>query len=116
MATGDGAPFSVLTCQSGVKENTVKYTWFSRAVPWHRRLVDRSFTAESRARFQVSPCDICTGQSVNGTGFCPSTSVFPVSFFPPLFHTYLHLHVALTRRTKGRSLGTLQEQRSVGNR
>jgi hypothetical protein len=116
MVTGDGAPPSVLTCQSGVKENTVKYTWFSRAVPWHRRLVDRPFTAEPRARCQVSSCDICVGQSINGTAFCPGTSVFFVSIFPPLLHTHLLLHVALTRRAKGRSLGTLQEQRSVGDR
>jgi len=108
--------FQVLTCQSSVKENTVKFTCFSRVIPWYRRLVDRPFTAESRARSQVSPCDICDRQSVNGTGFCPSTSVFLVSFFPLLLHTHLHLHVALTRRTKGRSLGTLQEQCSVGNR
>ena len=96
--------------------HTVKYSWFSRAVPRHRRLVDRPFTADFRARSQVSSCDICVGQSAQWTGFCPSNSVFSVSIFPSLPHTHRHLHVALTRRTKGRSLGTLQKQCSTWSR
>ena len=30
----------------------------------------------------------------------------PVSSIPPMFHIHLHLHVALTRRTNGRNVGT----------
>ena len=33
----------------------------------------------------------------------------PVSIIPPMLHTHLHLHVALNRRTKGRSLGTFEK-------
>jgi hypothetical protein len=33
----------------------------------------------------------------------------PVTIFPSMLHTHLHLHVALTRRTNGRSLGTFQK-------
>ena len=35
--------------------------------------------------------------------------------FPPVFHNRLRIHVALTRRSKGRSLGILQKQWCVGN-
>jgi hypothetical protein len=34
----------------------------------------------------------------------------PVIIIPPTPHTHLLLHVALTRRTNGRSLGTLQKE------
>ena len=35
--------------------------------------------------------------------------VSPVNIIPPISHIYLHLHLALTRRVNGRSLGTFQK-------
>jgi hypothetical protein len=37
-------------------------------------------TAEARVRSRVSPCGICDRQNDTGTGFSPSTSVFPCQF------------------------------------
>jgi hypothetical protein len=40
----------------------------------------RPLTAKARVRSRVGPCGICGGQSGTGTGFSPSTSVFPCHF------------------------------------
>jgi hypothetical protein len=41
------------------------------------------------------------------TGAARSTSVSPLSNIPPMLHSHLHLHVALTSRTERHNLGTL---------
>jgi hypothetical protein len=40
----------------------------------------RPLTAEARVRSRVNPCGICGGQSGSGTGFSPSSSVFPCQY------------------------------------
>lgn len=70
-----------------------------------------------RVRSRAIQCGICGGQSGTATGFRPSTSVFfPVTIVEPILHTHLYLHVAVVRRTNGRSFGTFQKQYSFGNR
>jgi hypothetical protein len=53
------------------------------------------------------------GQSGTGTGFSPSTSTSPVSIIPPVLHTQLYLHVALTRKTREWNLGHVKEMEST---
>jgi hypothetical protein len=43
----------------------------------------RSLAAEARVCARVSTCGIHGGQSVTGTGFSLSSSVFPVNIIPP---------------------------------
>jgi hypothetical protein len=49
------------------------------------RAASRLFlTAETRVRAQVSLCEGSGGQSLTGTGFSPSSSVFPCQYHSPL--------------------------------
>jgi hypothetical protein len=43
----------------------------------------RPLTAEARVRARVNPCGICDGQSGNGTGFSPISSVFLCQYIIP---------------------------------
>jgi hypothetical protein len=53
----------------------------------------RPLTAEARVRSRVGPCGIYGGQSGTGTGFFPSTSVFPCQFHSTEKTNHLHYRV-----------------------
>ena len=69
----------------------------------------RPVTAEAQVRPQASACEICSGRIGIGTGTFPSISVLPCGYH---YINGLHLHVAVTRRPNGRSLG-ISEQSCV---
>ena len=56
----------------------------------------------------------CGEQSRSEAGFLRTLRLSPVGIIPPTLPTQLHLHVALTRRTNGRSLGTFRMSGSIG--
>jgi hypothetical protein len=51
----------------------------------------RFLTAEARVHDRVSLCEICDGQSGNGTGFSPSSSIFRCQY---LSTVALHIRVS----------------------
>jgi hypothetical protein len=57
------------------EEQKIFKTVFDRAMA--QAISHRPLTAGARVRSQVSPRGIFGGQSDTGTGFSPSTSVFP---------------------------------------
>jgi hypothetical protein len=61
----------------------------------------RPLTAEARVRARVNPCEICGGQSGIGTGFSPSSSVFPCQYIVTCVRFPWQLDVGALSRNNG---------------
>jgi hypothetical protein len=70
-------------------------------------------TAEDRVRSQFSEYEIYGGRGDNGRAFLQVLGFSLANIIPVMLHTHLHVHVALTRRTKERSLGTFQKTKAL---
>ena len=68
----------------------------------------RSVTTETLVRFLFSPCEICSSLIGTRTGFLSRVLLFSPGITPPVLHTRLHPHTALTR-THRQGLETLQK-------
>jgi hypothetical protein len=63
----------------------------------------RPLTAEARVRARISSRGICGGQSLTGTGFCPSSSVFPCQYHSTLLSILMYQLGMNSRPVGGRS-------------
>ena len=78
-------------------------------VPSLRRLVT-GFSSR-RPVFDPRPVDVrfVVDKMTLGQVFLQVLRFSPFSIIPPILHTHLHPHLALTRKTNARSLGTFQK-------
>ena len=77
----------------------------------------RVVTAEARIQSQASPCNIYGGQSGTGTGFSPTTSVFPCQYHSTSTpYTYSSARSFLTQGQTGESWEPSNKLCSFGNR
>jgi hypothetical protein len=76
----------------------------------------RPLVVEVDRRSHVSQYENCGGQGNTGTGFSPGTSSFSlsVSIIPPVLRSHVYPHVAFSRSTCGRSLGTFHKPMFLG--
>jgi hypothetical protein len=64
-------------------------------------------TAEARVLTRINPCGICGGQSGSGTGFSPSSSIFPCQYHSTGFDT----RISSVGRKIGPLLAAVQRHR-----
>jgi hypothetical protein len=88
---------------------------FSSDLPSLRRLV--AGFSPCRPVFDPRPINVrfVVDKITMGQVFLQVLRFSPVSIIPPTLHTNLHPHLALTRQTNVRSLGTFNERCSFGN-
>jgi len=85
-------------------------------LPWFRRLVAVFSNLCPGFDLRLVHVRFVVHTVALGQVSLPVLHFSPVSIIPPVLHASLHVHVALTGRTNGRSLGTFKKQRCSGNR
>jgi hypothetical protein len=73
----------------------------------------RPLTSEACVPSRASPREVRVENVPLAQLFLPVILFPPVGTIAPVLHTYLHLHVVLSRRTKGPNLGTLQKIKAL---
>jgi hypothetical protein len=88
----------ILFISTGMKIYTTSFLQFTlyEYKGWHYILMvytmaqpvsHRALILKGLVQPQLSPCEMCDGQSCNGIGFSPCTEDFPLSVFPLMLHT-----------------------------
>ena len=74
----------------------------------------RPRTADDRVRSEASRCETVSHEVAMGKVSLRAPLFSPLIIIPPMFHIHIHLHFALTRRTKPGNLP--KKECSFGNR
>jgi len=78
------------------------FSLYTKVLSWLKRLTVGFSHLGPRFRSQVSPCKTWGRNIDTERSLAPRTSILP-----PKLRTDLRIHIALTRKTKARNLGTL---------
>ena len=97
---------------SAIKNSHAMYK-YKHIVSWHRP--SASGFGPRRTGFNVKSVNVrfMTDEVTTRQVLLRMLHFSPVSIIPPLLHSHLHLHVALTKGSKERSLGTSRKSSDV---
>jgi hypothetical protein len=77
---------------------------------WEDIGVDGRIILRLAAHRLASQEGLCSMEPLCWKSFSQNNSVFPVNIIPQMLHAHHHLHVSLTRKTNGRTLGNFLKE------